>query len=218
MANTALGFKNTLPLSMEEALFHTAAVKRGAPDAFVIFDMPFMSYQISDEEALRNAARAIKEINADAVKLEGGADHAPLIAKLVNAGIPVMAHIGLLPQKVKTSGGYKAAGKTEDAARQLLEDARKVEEAGAFSVVLECMPADVAAEITAAITIPTIGIGSGAGCSGQVQVLTDVLGLSGFTPRHAKHYAEIGEIMRNALKQYANDVRQGTFPGKENSF
>jgi 3-methyl-2-oxobutanoate hydroxymethyltransferase len=218
MANTALGFKNTLPLSMEEALFHTAAVKRGAPDAFVIFDMPFMSYQISDEEALRNAARAIKEINADAVKLEGGADHAPLIAKLVNPGIPVMAHIGLLPQKVKTSGGYKAAGKTEDAARQLLEDARKVEEAGAFSVVLECMPADVAAEITAAITIPTIGIGSGAGCSGQVQVLTDVLGLSGFTPRHAKHYAEIGEIMRNALKQYANDVRQGTFPGKENSF
>ena len=218
MANTALGYDSTLPLSMEEALFHTAAVKRGAPNAFVIFDMPFMSYQIGDEEALRNAARAIKEVNADAVKLEGGADYAPLISKMVNAGIPVMAHIGLLPQKVKTSGGYRAAGKTEDAARQLLEDARKVEEAGAFSVVLECMPSAVASEITGAISIPTIGIGSGAGCSGQVQVLTDVLGLSSFTPRHAHHYAELGMLMRQALKSYADEVRQGEFPRKENSF
>ena len=218
MANTVLGYKNTLPLSMEEALFHTAAVKRGAPEAFVVFDMPFMSYQISDEEAMRNAARALKEVHADAVKLEGGADYAPLIAKLVHAGIPVMAHIGLLPQKVKTSGGYKAAGKTEDAAKQLLEDARKVEDAGASSVVLECMPATVAENITNTISIPTIGIGSGLGCSGQVQVLTDVLGISSFTPRHARHYAEIGQIMRQALKSYADDVRLGTFPGKENSF
>ncbi|MDD3885671.1 MAG: 3-methyl-2-oxobutanoate hydroxymethyltransferase [Victivallaceae bacterium] len=219
MAMTALGYENTLPLGMDEAIYHTMAVRRGAHDAFIIFDMPFMSYQVSDEEALRNAGRAVKEGGADAVKLEGGAELNPLIAKLVGAGIPVMAHIGLLPQKVMTSGGYHLTGKTDDAVRRLLDDARSVEAAGAFSVVLECMPSHVGKEISAALAIPAIGIGSGPDCDGQVQVLNDVLGLfEAFTPKHSRRYAEVGKIIRQALSEYAGDVRGGKFPGPENCF
>ncbi len=219
MAMTALGYENPLPLTMEEALFHTMAVRRGAPDSFVIFDMPFMSYQISDEEALRNAARAIKEAHADAVKLEGGAEYAPLIEKMVRAGIPGMAHIGLLPQRIMTAGGYRLTGKTPEAAAQLLADAKAVEAAGAFSVVLECMPAEVGKQISEALAIPTIGIGSGVDCDGQVQVLNDVLGLfEEFTPKHARRYAELGKIIREARGRYADEVRSRNFPGPENSF
>ena len=183
MAMTVLGYRNTLPLSMDEAIFHAQAVRRGAPDAFVIFDMPFMSYQVSMEEALRNAGRAIKEAGADAVKLEGGAELNPLISRLVDAGIPVMAHIGLLPQRIQTSGTYRVTGRTPEAAAKLLDDARAVEAAGAFAVVLECMPADLGGELSRALAIPTIGIGSGVQCDGQIQVLNDVLGLfEDFTP------------------------------------
>lgn len=185
----------------------------------MIFDMPFMSYQVSMEEALRNAGRAIKEAGADAVKLEGGAELNPLISRLVDAGIPVMAHIGLLPQRIQTSGTYRVTGRTPEAAAKLLDDARAVEAAGAFAVVLECMPADLGGELSRALAIPTIGIGSGVQCDGQIQVLNDVLGLfEDFTPKHSRRYAELGRITREALQSYANDVRNGSFPGPENSF
>ena len=212
-----LGYSNTIPVTMEDMMHHTKAVRRGAPNSFVVFDMPFMSYQASDEEAIRNAGRALKETGADAVKLEGGAEVAPLIRKLVGAGIPVMAHLGLLPQHVQAVGGYKITGRGNDAQR-LVDDALKIQEAGAFAVVLECMISDVASEITSKLTIPTIGIGSGIGCDGQVQVVTDILGIGDFTPKHAKRFANVGEIMLQAMQQYANDVKAGTFPGKENSF
>ena len=212
-----LGYSNTIPVTMEDMLHHTKAVRRGAPDSFVVFDMPFMSYQTSDEEALRNAGRALKETGADAVKLEGGAEVAPLINKLVRSGIPVMAHLGLLPQHVQAVGGYKITGRGDDAQR-LINDALKIQEAGAFAVVLECMISDVAAQITSQLTIPTIGIGSGTGCNGQVQVVTDILGIGDFTPKHAKRFANVGEIMLQAMKQYADDAKAGIFPGKENSF
>lgn len=212
MAMTVLGYKNTLPLTMEEALHHTKAVRRGAPDAFVIFDMPFMSYQASDEEALRNAGRAMKEAGADAVKLEGGAAVSPLIEKLVGCGIPVLAHIGLLPQHIMTAGGYRLTGKTPEDAARLLADAKRVEEAGAFATVLECMPDEVGRMISENIGIPTIGIGSGPFCDGQVQVLNDLLGLfEEFTPKHARKYAELGRIFREAVGAYANDVKSGNF-------
>ncbi|MDR0932990.1 MAG: 3-methyl-2-oxobutanoate hydroxymethyltransferase [Victivallales bacterium] len=212
LAMTVLGYKNTLPLTMDEALHHAKAVRRGAPDAFVIFDMPFMSYQADDSEALRNAGRVLKEAGADAVKLEGGAEVAPLIEKLVRNGIPVLAHIGLLPQHIMTSGGYRQTGKTPEDAARLLEDARKVEAAGAFATVLECMPSETGKMISEKISIPTIGIGSGPDCDGQVQVLNDLLGLyEEFTPKHARRYAELGKLFREAVGNYANDVKTGKF-------
>lgn len=212
LAMTVLGYKNTLPLTMEEALHHAKAVRRGAPDAFVIFDMPFMSYQASDEEALRNAGRAMKEAGADAVKLEGGAAVAPLIEKLVGCGIPVLAHIGLLPQHIMTAGGYRQTGKTQEDAARLLADAKKVEEAGAFATVLECMPDEVGQMLSENIGIPTIGIGAGPDCDGQVQVLNDLLGLfEEFTPKHARKYADLGRIFREAVTAYADDVKSGKF-------
>ena len=212
-----LGYSSTIPVTMEDMLHHTKAVRRGAPDSFVVFDMPFMSYQVSDEEALRNAGFAIKETGADAVKLEGGAEVAPLIKKLVSAGIPVMAHLGLLPQHVQAVGGYKITGRGNDAER-LINDALKIQEAGAFAVVLECMISDVAKEITSRLDIPTIGIGSGVNCDGQVQVVTDILGIGDFTPKHARRFASVGEIMQQAMAQYVQEVRDGSFPGAENSF
>lgn len=219
LAMTVLGYANTLPLTMEEALHHARAVRRGAPDAFVIFDMPFMSYQVSVEEALRNAGRAIKEAGANAVKLEGGAELVPLITRLVDCGIPVMPHLGLLPQRIQTSGTYRITGRTDAEVEKLLSDAHAVEAAGAFALVLECMPAEVGRRISEALTIPTIGIGSGISCDGQVQVLHDVLGLfEEFTPKHSRRYAELGKLTREALKHYADDVRNGAFPGPENSF
>lgn len=219
LAMTTLGYPNTLPVTLDEMLHHTRAARRGAPDAFVICDLPFMSYQISVEQGLESGGRALKEAGADAVKLEGGADCAPLIERFVRAGIPVMAHIGLMPQHIQTAGGYRVAGRSAEEAERLIEDAKKVEEAGAFAIVLECMPAELGAKISSALTIPTIGIGSGVGCDGQVQVINDLLGLfEEFTPKHARRYGELGAAMREALKAYAADVREGKFPGPENSF
>ena len=218
LAPTVLGYRNTLPVTMEQMLHHAAAVRRGAPNAFVVFDLPFMSYQESLEKALHNAGRALKEADADAVKLEGGAEAAPLIEALVNAGIPVMAHIGLLPQRVQTMGGYRIQGRTPKAAERVLADARAVEAAGAFAVVLECIPAELGKSVTETLEIPTIGIGSGMDCSGQVQVMNDVIGLFESAPKHAKRYAEVGRIIREALGTYASEVRGGVFPDDEHSF
>ncbi len=218
LAMTVLGYDNTLPATMDEMIHHTRAVRRGAPDSFIVFDMPFMSYQVSIEQALENAGRAMKESGADAVKFEGGAEYAPLISRLVSAGIPVMPHIGLLPQRIQAVGGYKVTGRGDDASR-LLADARAFEEAGAFCVVLECVSRDAAKLITDSISIPTVGIGSGADCSGQVQVFHDIIGMfDGFVPKHTRRYAETGNVITTALASYADDVRNGRFPGPEHSF
>ena len=218
LAPTVLGYRNTLPVTMEQMLHHAAAVRRGAPGSFVVFDLPFMSYQESLEKALHNAGRALKEADADAVKLEGGAEMAPLVDALVGAGIPVMAHVGLLPQRVQTAGGYRIQGRTPEAAERILADAKALEAAGAFAVVLECIPEDLGKTVTEALNIPTIGIGSGADCSGQVQVMNDVIGLFEDAPKHAKRYAEVGRIVREALKDYASEVRGGVFPDESHSF
>jgi 3-methyl-2-oxobutanoate hydroxymethyltransferase len=218
MANTMLGYRNTLPLTMEESLHHAKAVRRGAPDAFVVADMPFMSFRISTEEALRNAARFLQEAGCDAVKLEGGEEVAELVAAMVDCGIPVMGHAGLLPQRVLTAGGYKVQGRGEAAGR-LLADALALAQAGAFALVLECIPAELGARITAEIAIPTIGIGAGVGCSGQVQVVHDLLGLGGdFVPKHAKRYAQLGQEMRRAISEYVKEVKAGEFPDPDHSF
>lgn len=213
-----LGYKNTLPVTMDDMLHHCKAVRRGAPEAFVVGDMTFMSYQISTEEALHNAARLMKEAGCNAVKLEGGAEYAPLVGRLAACGIPVVAHAGLLPQKVEAMGGYRVQGKTEEAARQLLADAHALEDAGAFALVLECIPAALAEKISGELTIPTIGIGAGIGCNGQVQVIHDILGLSCYLPKHAKCYADAGSMIRKALGDYVAEVKAGSFPGPGNSF
>ncbi len=219
MAMTVLGYANTLPLTMDEALHHAKAVRRGAPGAFVVGDMPFLSFQISVEEALRNAGRFLKEAGCDAVKIEGGAEVAPLVHRFAEAGIPVVAHAGLMPQHVLTSGGYRVQGRKEDDAARLAADADALADAGAFALVLECIPATLGESISRAIAIPTIGIGAGAGCDGQVQVVHDLLGLfSGFTPKHARRYAELGALMEKAIADYVSEVKNGKFPGSENSF
>ena len=214
---TMLGFDSTIPVTMEMMLHHTMAVRRGAPEAFVIFDMPFLSYHCGIDEAVRNAGKALQTAGADAVKLEGGADP-ELVKRLVESGIPVLGHLGLLPQSIRTAGGYKVVGRTEAAADKLVAEAKALEEAGAFAVVLECVPAALGERVTKVLHIPTIGIGSGAGCSGQVQVLYDLLGISDRVPKHAKRYAELGELMRRALADYATGVKSGVFPAEENTF
>lgn len=219
MGNTMLGYKNTLPVTLEQSLHHSAAARRGAEFAFIVGDMPFMTYQISPEQAMTNAARYLQEAMADAVKLEGGANIAPTVERLVSAGVPVLGHIGLLPQNVLTSGGYKITGKTEDDAQRLIKDALAIQEAGAFAIVLEGMSASTASEVTKALKIPTIGIGAGPGCDGQVQVINDLLGLfSDFVPKHAKKYCDLSSEIKKALTAYSSDVRGGTFPGPEHSF
>ncbi len=219
MAMTVLGYENTLPLTMDESLHHCKAARRGAPDAFIVGDMPFMSYQVSCSNALSNAARYIKEANCDAVKLEGGTYAVAVVERLVTAGIPVVGHIGLLPQQVLAAGGYKIAGKTPEGAEQLLADAKALEKAGAFCVVLEGIPAEVSRQITESISIPTIGIGAGVHCDGQIQVLNDILGLfSDFIPRHAKRYANIAQAVSDALRRYSKEIRNSEFPGKDHSF
>lgn len=216
--NTVLGYKNTIPVTMEQSLMLTAAVCRGARRAMVIGDMPFMSYQVSDAEAVRNAGRYLKECGADGVKLEGGRTVVPLIKRMVDSGIPVFAHVGLLPQSVLRDGGFRIHGRSDAEADGILEDALAVQEAGAFAVVLEGIPAGLSQKITAQLKIPTIGIGAGCGCDGQIQVLTDILGLGGaFLPRHAKRFATLADIATNALRQYADEVRAGTFPAEENT-
>jgi 3-methyl-2-oxobutanoate hydroxymethyltransferase len=218
-AMTVLGHSTTVPATMEEMLMLTRAVTRGAERALVIADLPFGSYQVSDEDAVRNAVRFVKEAGADAVKLEGAGPSLSRVAALVGAGIPVMGHLGLTPQSATMLGGFKAQGKTADKARELLEDALALERAGCFAVVLEAVPAPVAERITAELGIPTIGIGSGAACDGQVLVLHDLLGLySGHTPRFTKRYAEIGADIQRALERFAAEVRSGEFPGEEHTY
>ena len=211
---TVLGYSSTLPVTMDDMVRATAAVSRGLSRALLVADMPFMSYQASAQDALRNAGRLLAEGGAHAVKLEGGASVAPLVELLVDAGIPVMGHVGLTPQSVNVFGGYKVQGRDVEGAITLVEDCLALEAAGAFSVVLELVPAELAALVSEELTIPTIGIGAGAGCDGQVQVFHDLLGLGTFTPRHAKRYADVGASITKALSAYAADVRAGTFPGE----
>jgi 3-methyl-2-oxobutanoate hydroxymethyltransferase len=192
---------------------------RGARRAHVVADMPFMSYQVSVEEGLRNAGRLVKDAGAEAVKLEGGRRHADLVARLVEIGIPVMGHIGLTPQSVHAMGGYRVQGRSDEQARALVDDARALEEAGVYSLVLEGIPRELAAEITAALAVPTIGIGAGADCDGQVLVVYDLLGMDeAFAPRFVKRYESLGERIRAAVGRYAEEVRGGVFPGPEHSF
>ncbi|MDP2181745.1 MAG: 3-methyl-2-oxobutanoate hydroxymethyltransferase [Actinomycetota bacterium] len=212
-----LGHESTLPVTMDDMLHHTAAVARGAKRALVIADMPFMSFQVTPEDAIRNAGRFMAEAGAHAVKIEGGARVAAVVRRMADAGIPVMGHVGLTPQSVHQLGGYKVQAKETAAALTLLEDCRALEEAGAFAIVLECIPAELAALVSAELAIPTIGIGAGCGCDGQVQVFHDLLGLGDFTPKHARRYAEIGDAIREAVAAYADDVRGHVFPAEENS-
>lgn len=214
-----LGYEDTLSVTMEDMIHHTAAVCRGAKNALVVGDMPFMSYQVSVEEAVRNAGRLMKEGRCHAVKLEGGAAVCPQIKAITQASIPVMAHIGLTPQSVNAFGGFKVQGKSEDAARKLIKEAKAVEEAGAFSIVLECVPEKLAELISKSVNIPTIGIGAGAGCDGQILVYQDMLGMfSDFTPKFVKKYAEIADVMKAAFEKYIEETKDGSFPAEEHTF
>lgn len=214
-----LGYDSTLPVTMDDMLHHTKAVARGAKNSMVIADMPFMSYQTSVYDAVKNAGRLIQEGGAAAVKLEGGAAVCDRIEAIVKASIPVVAHLGLTPQSINAFGGFKVQGKDEQRAKELIEDAKKIEAAGAFMVVLECVPAKLAEIISREISIPTIGIGAGSGCDGQVLVYQDMLGLfSDFTPKFVKKFANIGDAMKVAFKDYIDEVKNGTFPAEEHSF
>lgn len=216
---TVLGYETTLPVGMDEMLHHTAAVSRGVKNALIIADMPFMSYQPSIAMALENAGRFIKEAHADAVKVEGGALRGELIESLVKNGVPVLGHIGLTPQSIKEMGGYKVQGKTSEQARQLMDDAMAVEQAGAFAIVLECVPAELGAMISGALSIPTIGIGAGVGCDGQVLVFTDLLGISGKpAPRFVKRFATLHPLISEALASYKSEVEDGSFPSEEHTY
>jgi 3-methyl-2-oxobutanoate hydroxymethyltransferase len=219
MGNTVLGYRSTIPVTLEDMLRHTAAVVRGTTNALVVGDMPFLTYQTGEDEAIRNAGRLLKETGCQAVKREGGRVVAPLIRKMVGYGIPVMAHIGLTPQSEHTLGGFRVQGRTANAARVLLDDALAVEEAGAFSVVLEYIAAPVAKLISERLEIPTIGIGAGADCDGQVLVFHDMLGIDpGFHPKHAKRYAELGSTIRGAVEEYVADVQAHRFPEEAHGF
>ncbi len=214
-----LGYESTIPVTMEEMLHHTKAVVRGTKKALIVGDMPFMTYHISTEDALKNAARFIQEAGAQAVKLEGGVNVAEKVQRIVECGIPVMGHIGLTPQSIHQFGGHKIQGKTPEAAARLLEDARALEKAGAFAIVLETVPAPLAALITQKVGIPTIGIGAGSECDGQVQVINDILGsFTDFVPKHAKQYAKLIDIMSSAITEYRNEVQSGKFPTEAQSF
>jgi 3-methyl-2-oxobutanoate hydroxymethyltransferase len=217
LGNVVLGYDSTTYVTMDDMIRHTQAVARGARNALVVADMPFMSYQINADEAVRNAGRLVQEAGAHAVKLEGGAAVAETVARITSAGIPVLGHLGLTPQSVNQLGGYRVQGRTLPQAQRLLEDAAKLEEAGAFGIVLESVPGLLAQMLTNRIHIPTIGIGAGAGCDGQIQVLHDVLGLSHRLPKHAKQYANLTRIIEQAIAAYANDVRDRNFPTEEHS-
>jgi 3-methyl-2-oxobutanoate hydroxymethyltransferase len=213
------GADSTLSATLDQMIYHGTAVRRGSGDTLVFVDLPFMTYQVSIPEALRNAGRVMQETGAHGVKLEGGAHIAPTIKALVEIGIPVMGHIGLTPQSVHALGGYRVQGRDPRAAERMLEDARAVEAAGACAVVLELVPAALSGRISAALTIPTIGIGAGVGCDGQVLVTPDMLGLNeGFSPKFLKKYAHMAEEVRQAARDFAADVRGGTYPDKEHSF
>ncbi|HEX6029959.1 MAG TPA: 3-methyl-2-oxobutanoate hydroxymethyltransferase [Tepidiformaceae bacterium] len=220
LGSVVLGYDSTVPVTMDDIVYHTRAVVRGTQKAIVVADMPFMSYQANADDAVRNAGRLLQEGGATAVKLEGGSHVAPLVRRMVEVGIPVMGHLGLTPQSVNQFGGHKVQGKTPAAAAKLVNDARALEEAGAFAVVLETIPAPLARMVTERLTIPTIGIGAGAGCDAQVQVFHDLLGIyDDQRPlRHAKRYAVLGEIIRNAVGDYIAEVEGGAFPTAEHSF
>ena len=214
-----LGYDTTIPVTIEESLHHCTAVVRGVKRALVVGDMPFLTYQVSPEQAMRNAGRYLQQARVDAVKLEGGQHMAPTVERLTRVGIPVVGHIGIMPQSVLADGGYRARGRTPEEAEELLADARALEQAGAFALVLEGISASLSATITAELDIPTIGIGAGPECSGQIQVINDVLGLfEAFVPRHTKRYAELADTIRSALRAYRQDVEDGRFPTDEHSF
>ena len=215
----SLGYEDTLSVTMEDMIHHTKAVARGTKNALVVADLPFMSYQTSVYDAVYNAGRLMKEGRAHAVKLEGGVEMCDRIEAIVKSSIPVMAHIGLTPQSVNALGGFKVQGKDEKAAKALIEAAKAVEKAGAFAVVLECVPAKLAAIVTKELSIPTIGIGAGAECDGQVLVYQDMIGMfSGFTPKFVKKYANIGDMMKEAFEEYDKEVKNGSFPSQEHTF
>ncbi|WP_304065651.1 3-methyl-2-oxobutanoate hydroxymethyltransferase [Megamonas hypermegale] len=214
-----LGYEDTLSVTMEDIIHHTKAVARGAKNALVVADMPFMSYQTSVYDAVYNAGRLMKEGRCQAVKLEGGAAVCPQIEAIVAASIPIMAHIGLTPQSVNAFGGFKVQGKSEEAAKRILAEAKQVEAAGAFAVVLECVPAKLAELVTKSVSIPTIGIGAGAGCDGQILVYQDMLGMFGdFKPKFVKQFAHVGAEMEKGIKAYIAETQNGTFPAQEHTF
>ena len=219
LGNVILGYEDTISVTMEDMIHHGAAVSRGVKETMVVVDMPFMSYQISVEEAVTNAGRLMKEGRANAVKLEGGKSVCPQIKAITQAGIPVVAHLGLTPQSINARGGYKVPGQSQDAAKKLLEDALAVQEAGAFALVLECVPTKLASLITKKLTIPTIGIGAGNECDGQVLVYQDMLGMfSDYVPKFVKQFAQVGEIMKKAFSDYKEEVASGAFPAEKNSY
>lgn len=214
-----LGYDTTLPVTMNDMVYHTKAVTRGAPNTFVVGDMPFLSYHRSLDEAIANAGRFLQEAGAQAVKLEGGRERSEVVRTLVESGIPVLGHLGLTPQSVNQLGGYKVQGKDAQQAKKLMEDAKILEETGAFALVLECVPAPLAAVISEALTIPTIGIGAGAGCNGQVLVWHDLLGITaGTKPRFVKQFANLHDQIVGALKSYKAEVAEARFPGEEHTF
>ncbi|MBQ1604939.1 MAG: 3-methyl-2-oxobutanoate hydroxymethyltransferase, partial [Lachnospiraceae bacterium] len=219
VGNVILGYEDTISVTMEDMIHHCAAVARGNKDCLLVCDMPFMSYQSSVYDAVVNAGRLMKEGRAHAVKLEGGVEYEDTIRAIVNASIPVCAHIGLTPQSINAFGGFKVQGRGEKAAQKLLDDARAVERAGAFAVVLECVPAKLAERVSKELSIPTIGIGAGAGCDGQVLVYQDMLGMfTDFKPKFVKHFANVGEQMTAAFKAYDQEVKAGTFPAEEHTY
>jgi len=219
LAMTVLGYENTLPVTMDEMIHHTKAVTRGAKYALIIGDMPFMSYNTSEKDAILNAGRFMKEGRADAVKLEGGASVKDIVKSIVRAGIPVMGHIGLTPQAISMLGGFKVQGRDAQAAQKIIDDARLLEDAGAFSVLFEAIPALIAKRITQCLKIPTIGIGAGPHCDGQVLVVHDILGLfDRFTPKFAKRYVNLSELTLKAFEAYREEVLKGDFPTEQHSF
>jgi 3-methyl-2-oxobutanoate hydroxymethyltransferase len=219
LGTTVLGYDTTIPVTLDDIVHHTRAVVRGTQRALVIADLPFMTYHPNRDDALRNAARLLQEGGAQAIKLEGGAPVVETVRRLVEAGVPVQGHLGLTPQSVHQLGGYRRQGRTDQAARKLLDDARSLEQAGAFSIVLELIPAALAATVTRELSIPTIGIGAGPECDGQVQVINDILGMNpDFHPRHARLYVNLADVIHTAVSQYATDVREGNFPGPAESF
>ncbi len=213
------GHDTTLPVTMDQMVYHCAAVKRGVERAHLVGDLPFGSYQGTADEAVKNAVRLVAEGGCESVKLEGGAEYADVVRRIVRAGVPVMGHIGLTPQSVHKLGGYVVQGRTEEKAQKLIADAKALEAAGCYALILEMMPAELSAEISQTLTIPVIGIGAGAGCDGQVLVIYDLLGLNpDFSPRFVKKYLDLGVLIRDAVMRYNDEVRHGAFPGPEHSF
>ncbi len=219
LSNVVQGNDTTLPATVDEMIYHTKAVRRGAPNTCIICDMPFGSYEISIEEGVRNAVRIIKETGCDGVKLEGGAERAELIKAITQASVPVMAHIGMTPQKIAQMGSFAVQGKSVEAAQRLLDDAKALEAAGAVQVLMECVPTPLAAKITESLTVPTIGIGAGNDCTGQVLVWYDMAGMyDKFTPKFVKKYIEAGALITQAMADYVKEVKEGTFPDEAHSF